>query len=146
MTVSSDISKRSHPLVIISLTDSKNTGGDIVIAGSVKDIVSSLIAEHSITSTPSNNQLSIEGSFISANILQDAPPTSCPYYVTTPCDESTASSYDLLSQRRGFVSVSDTDRPSKRSTNPQAQNYPKIPVLIIADPRLMNDAPSVLSK
>jgi hypothetical protein len=66
--ITENIAYGDTPLALIALTDASGNGGNIIIDPGVTDIGASLIAEHSI-STSGTNQLHILGSVISSNTL-----------------------------------------------------------------------------
>lgn len=138
ITISTGVIDRNHPLSIIALTDSGGVGGNIIIDGAVRDIHSSLIAEHAITSGISDNQLYIHGLVSSANSPQEIAPTTCPYFVTSCANPS---DYDLPYSRSGMLLQSPVTPYLSLSGSMFTP-----PVVIEVDTRITRDPPKVILK
>ncbi len=68
VTITSDISKRTHPLALIMLPDELGVIGDVTVDPSVRDLALSVFTPRGITSSGSS-QLAILGSLVTGNTV-----------------------------------------------------------------------------
>jgi hypothetical protein len=125
-------------VAIIALTGPTGNGWTIQIQWHVRDIHSSLIAEHAIISEQSDSQLYIHGSLVSANPAREIPPTGCPYFVWAGCVRSL---YDLPGSRDAYAAL--TDKTGNSSMGGALYNSP---LVIEWDPRIIRDPAPAMSR
>jgi hypothetical protein len=102
----------------------------------VTDIHATLISEKSIQST-GNRQLYIGGSVISSNTIGGSVTNICPFYLSS-CTAVESRANDLDYIRDGYFL---TPLPANAAINTTAVKYPKIPLIIEYDMRVMQDPP-----
>lgn len=136
VTIDENIDVRTDsPRAIIALADENGVGGNIIIKWVVTDIHATLIAEHAIVNTGSQDkQLYIHGSLISANTLGETIAKICPYFVTVTCDETEAAKYDLEEIRKNYDGT-------LTSLDPKWSQYRDHALIIEYDGRITSDPP-----
>jgi hypothetical protein len=138
ISIASNITKKPETTALIALADSLGNGWSIIIAPSVTDVNTSLIAEHGVTSS-GENQLYIYGSLIASNTFGDAAARICPYHVVTTCTLLEARKWDFAEMRSGFEALSD--KIGHRSLSSRALEYPDTPMIIEYDARVSSSPP-----